>query len=98
MYSSKIRNIELPENLFSNLGEMKSKKINAQENLKHYEEPSNIEDKSNEISTKMTNFSKHKEYRNRINQMYEGMKEITKELEVLKNNYDSELKSLKEGS
>lgn len=77
MYSSKIRNIELPENLFSNLGEMKSKKINAQEDLKHYEEPSSIEDKSNEISTKMTNFSKHKEYRNRINQMYEGMKEIT---------------------
>ena len=77
MYSSKIRNIELPENLFSNLGEMKSKKINAQEDLKHYEDPSSIEDKSNEISTKMTNFSKHKEYRNRINQMYEGMKEIT---------------------
>ena len=33
-----------------------------------------------------------------INNNEEGMKEITKELEVLKNNYDSELKSLKEGS
>ena len=27
MYSNKVRNIELPENLFSNLGELKSKKL-----------------------------------------------------------------------
>ena len=27
MYNSRVKNIELPENLFSNLGEMKSRKI-----------------------------------------------------------------------
>ncbi len=79
MYSSKIRNIELPENLFSNLGEMKSKKLNTTEKLDSSEKkvtPS-IEVNDREETVKMTNFSKHKEYRERINQMYEGIKEIS---------------------
>ena len=75
MYSSKIRNIELPENLFSNLGEMKSKKLDAHEKVNTFEREivPNIETKDKEETVKMTNFSKHKEYRSRINQMYEGI-------------------------
>ena len=33
MYSSRVRNIELPENLFSNLGEIKSKNIAQKKKL-----------------------------------------------------------------
>ncbi len=75
MYSSKIRNIELPENLFSNLGEMRSKNLSKKEpiqedvvSLKREIEP--------QSDIKMTNFSKHKEYRDRIDKMYEGIKGI----------------------
>ena len=79
MYSSKVRNIELPENLFSNLGEMKSKKLNPHEKITAPERKvvPNIENKDKEENIGMTVFSKHKEYRNRINQMYEGLKGIT---------------------
>ena len=79
MYSSKVRNIELPENLFSNLGEMKSKKLNSREKITAPEQKvvPNIENKDKEENIGMTSFSKHKEYRNRINQMYEGLKGIT---------------------
>lgn len=69
MYSNRVRNIEIPENLFSNLGELKSKTIERKEPeiLKKYPE-------NNEI--KLTNYSKKNEYRNRINKMYEDIKDI----------------------
>ena len=58
MQSNKVRNIEIPENLFSNLGEInKNKKTD-----------SNI---------RMTNFSKHKEYRDRISNMYDNFENLT---------------------
>ena len=78
MYSSRVRNIELPENLFSNLGEIKSKNIAQKKKLISEEKTS--ETKENYLkdnSAKLTNFSKHKEYRNRIDKMYENNKDIT---------------------
>ena len=76
MYNSqnRIRNIELPENLFSNLGESKkSKKIISEENdiIKKYTE------KYKENDLKLTNYSNRKEYRNRINNMYNNIKDMT---------------------
>lgn len=73
MYNSpnRVRNIELPENLFSNLGETKKVKTTipkAEEILRSY----NIDE-----DLKLTNYSNRKEYRNRINKMYEEIKDIT---------------------
>lgn len=38
MYNNRVRNIELPENLFSNLGELKSKKpiLTTEETIDDY--------------------------------------------------------------
>lgn len=73
MYNNRVRNIELPENLFSNLGELKSKKIEKKEELKFV--PREFDYRvSNDI--KLTNYSERKEYRNRIDKMYEDIKEI----------------------
>lgn len=80
MYNNRIKNIEIPENLFSNLGEMRSKKLNQNKinntveaelspSVKTVEHPKNED-------IKMTNFSKHKEYRNRLGKIYEGIKNI----------------------
>ena len=77
MYSSRVRNIELPENLFSNLGEIKSKNIAQKKKLISEEKTS--ETKENYLkdnSAKLTNFSKHKDYRTRIDKMYEIIKII----------------------
>lgn len=64
MLSNKVRNIEIPENLFSNLGEInKNRKTN--QNL-------NNDLKKDNDGIKLTNFSKHKEYRERINKMYDN--------------------------
>ena len=70
MYSntSRIRNIDLPENLFSNLGELKS---NIQ--LKDFK-PEKKERTLNE--TKLTNLSNKKEYRQRIDNMYNELKNL----------------------
>lgn len=65
MYN-KVRNIELPENLFSNLGEIKSKQLEEKNNARNHE--------NNEI--KLTNYSKKDEYRNRISKMYKDMSNI----------------------
>lgn len=80
MYNGRMKNIEIPENLFSNLGETRSKKLNQNRVNNSFEEkisPSikKIE-QSKETNVKMTNFSKHKEYRNRLGKMYEGIKNI----------------------
>lgn len=72
MYNNRVKSIELPENLFSNLGELKSKKIEFK--------PKSIEDTKKtsvfENEPKLTNYSQKKEYRNRISKMYEDMKDI----------------------
>ena len=66
MYSNnRLRNIEIPENLFSNLGE--SKKNETKKNNTY-----NIDNEP-----KLTNFSKHKEYRDRINKMYDNIENLT---------------------
>ena len=66
MINNKVKNIELPENLFSNLGEIKKKKsINTNNDI----------DQENEI--RLTNYNKHKEYRNRINKMYDNIENLT---------------------
>lgn len=81
MYNNRVRNIELPENLFSNLGEIKSRKLdtnpiyNDDDYNKKEEKPatSNI---SFDTDVKLTNYSNRKEYRDRIDRMYEEVKEI----------------------
>ena len=69
MYNNRVRNIEIPENLFSNLGESRSVEIRKKEAepIKKYEE-------ENEI--KLTNYSQKNEYRNRMNRIYEDIKDL----------------------
>lgn len=72
MYNTKVKNMEIPENLFSNLGEMKSKKIEIPKEektdfVKEYQENNSI---------KLKNYSKHTEYRDRITKMYQDMDNI----------------------
>jgi len=76
MYNSRVKNIELPENLFSNLGELKSRKI--EKNIHQTSVPlKSVKYKNNsEKEIKLTNYSNRKEYRNRINKMYEDIKDI----------------------
>lgn len=77
MYNNKVRNIELPENLFSNLGEIKSKQL--MENKKYpsvTETPREIQIPKTEEKPKLTNYAHKKEYRDRINRMYEDIKDI----------------------
>lgn len=77
MYNSRIRNFELPENLFSNLGEIKSRKIEKESNNTFIKElKPNITSYKSENEPKLTNYSNRKEYRDRIDKMYEEMKEI----------------------
>ena len=78
MYNNgRIRNIEIPENLFSNLGELKNKK--KVEEIKE-EIKDNLSTSIKEIKQgndiKLTNFEKHGEYRERITKMYEDIKEL----------------------
>ena len=71
MYNNRVRNIEIPENLFSNLGEIKSRKI--------MNKPSEIVPKpkySTQEEIKLTNYSKKSEYRDRITKIYEDIKDI----------------------
>lgn len=77
MYNSRVKNIELPENLFSNLGELRSKKIEHQkEEPKFIKEIPVIENYQITPDVKLTNYSNRREYRNRIDRMYEDIKEI----------------------
>lgn len=82
MYNNRVRNIELPENLFSNLGELKSRKI-EKDNPIHISpikeksiKKSSILDYQTDEEVKLTNYSNRKEYRNRIDKMYEDIKEL----------------------
>lgn len=74
MYNSRVKNIEIPENLFSNLGEMKSKTV-KKPTPSIQEEYSYIEENT-EFMPKLTNFTHKKEYRDRISKMYEEIKDI----------------------
>ena len=76
MYNNRVRNIELPENLFSNLGEIKSRKIEIKESpldMSQYQLDNNYQF---DTDIKLTNYSVRKEYRERIDRMYESIKEI----------------------
>ena len=80
MYNNRIRNIELPENLFSNLGELKSKKMEPKttsSEIKSYPTSDTVirEYKMN-AEQKLTNYANKKEYRDRMNRIYEDIKEI----------------------
>lgn len=69
MYNNRVRSIEIPENLFSNLGEIKSKRIEKKE-------PEFIKNYQKNTDLKLTNYSQKNEYRDRINKMYEDIKDI----------------------
>lgn len=79
MYSNhnRLRNIELPENLFSNLGETKKIKpiLPKEELIKKY-------NYNNDSELKLTNYSNRKQYRERINKMYEDIKVIPIDNEI----------------
>ena len=86
MYNnSRIRNLELPENLFSNLGETKSRQLEKKEFIPPIVEnpiisdfvTPIINDFTYESDIKLTNYSNKKEYRERIDKMYEDLKEVT---------------------
>ena len=80
MYSnmSRMRNIDLPENLFSNLGELKpnhqtKKDFLTSKNIRQdYNEKKDIS--SNEV--KLTSLSNKKEYRQRMDNMYNEIKNL----------------------
>lgn len=79
MYNNRIKNIELPENLFSNLGELKSRKPNPE--IQTLTQPqkdlsNHIIDKYKKPDQKLTNYTNKNEYRDRINKMYEDIKDI----------------------
>lgn len=76
MYNNRVRNIELPENLFSNLGELKSKKIENKKITPIEAEEPLIKDFQFDTNVKLTNYSNRQEYRDRIDKMYEDIKEI----------------------
>lgn len=71
MYSNRMRNIEIPENLFSNLGEIQTKKIMENKEITPVKPEEYIE-----TDTKLTNYSKRNEYRERITKMYEDIKNL----------------------
>lgn len=73
MYNNpnRLRNIELPENLFSNLGETRKFKQTVPSKVENLTEYGIRKDQ------KLTNYSNKKEYRNRITKMYDDIKDIT---------------------
>lgn len=76
MYNSRVKNIELPENLFSNLGELKSRKLETKTTpLIPKENPTKI-DYQIDNNIKLTNYSNRQEYRDRIDKMYKDLKGI----------------------
>ena len=74
MYNSRVRNIEIPENLFSNLGELKTKKQKLKK--EKTEDSELIKEYKKENDLKLTSYSKHNEYRDRITKMYEDIGDI----------------------
>lgn len=77
MYNNRVRNFELPENLFSNLGEIKSRQLEKKSTPTLGAKDPVISDYKFDTDVKLTNYSSRKEYRDRIDRMYEEIKEIT---------------------
>ena len=69
MYNNRLKNMEIPENLFSNLGEMKVKplKVNKEVNDDIFKIKEN---------NKFINYPDASNYRGRINKMYEELNDI----------------------
>ena len=76
MYNNRVKNIELPENLFSNLGEIKSRKTEKKVTPSIVHSDPLIDNYKFDPNVKLTNYSSRKEYRDRIDRMYEDIKEI----------------------
>lgn len=77
MYNNRVKNIEIPENLFSNLGELRSRQIRKEVPVSVEKTPPINDNYQFETDIKLTNYSNKKEYRDRIDKMYEDIKEIT---------------------
>ena len=76
MYNNRVKNLELPENLFSNLGELKSRKIENKPLPPINNTSPILNDFKIDTNVKLTNYSDRKEYRDRIDRMYEDIKGI----------------------
>lgn len=77
MYNNRMKNFELPENLFSNLGELKSRQLALKNTPEEIQDSNPTPDDfpiANDI--KMTNYTNRQEYRDRIDRMYEDIKGI----------------------
>ena len=81
MYNNRMRNLEIPENLFSNLGvgNFNTNKVNVNSSVIEKDFNSSKPDES----LKLVNYSMKNEYRDRINRMYDeiNIRPIDNELE-----------------
>ena len=68
MYNGRMRNLEMPENLFSNLGVGNfSSRVN---NVQTYNNDKEFYSQNVKEDVKLVNYSQKNEYRDRINKMY----------------------------
>ena len=72
MFNSRMRNIEIPENLFSNLGEVQTKRIMKEKEMEQQEE----EKKYMNEEIKTPSHTRRNEYRERITKMYEDINNL----------------------
>lgn len=71
MYNNRMKNIEIPENLFSNLGEIQTKRIMDNKEIIPVKPELSIEEEK-----QLPNNPKRNEYRERITKMYEDIKNL----------------------
>lgn len=72
MYNGRMRNLEMPENLFSNLGVGNfSSRVN---NIDTYNKDKDFSSQNVSNDVKLVNYSQKNEYRDRINKMYNEIK------------------------
>ena len=71
MYNNRLRNMELPENLFSNLGEMKVKSNNINNKPDGYDNFEFVRE-----NNKFINYPDTSNYRGRISKMYDEINDI----------------------
>ena len=85
MYNNRMRNLEIPENLFSNLGvgDFTPKTLNFQNYETEKDFSSSKSEDKPDMELKLVNYSLKNEYRDRINRMYDeiNIKPIDGELE-----------------
>lgn len=72
MYNGRLRNMEIPENLFSNMGELKSKNLGINNKLKDDDVLFNVKNSG----SKYINYSDIGNYRARIGKMYDDLNDI----------------------